>query len=73
MVVTDLWLQMFGFSAPTKSNIDKIVEATKAQANGYVINQRVDLDREARLFGDPFKGEGSAVGIEPGEGIGRWK
>lgn len=72
MIVTDNWLQQFGFSKPTRFNLDKIIAATFGAMNGYTIG-RVDLDREARVFGDPFKGEGSAPGIDLGEGVGRWK
>ena len=69
MVVTDDWLLAFGFSAPTKENIDRIIMATKAAMMGYTIG-KTDLSREVRQFGDPFKGEGAAPCIEPGEGVG---
>lgn len=68
MIVTDHWLQQFGFSKPTRFNIEKIIAATMGAISGYTIG-KVDLDREARLFGDPFKGAGSAEGIELGEGF----
>lgn len=71
MVVTDYWLQQFGFSQPTRFNIDKIIAATMAQISGYTTTNKVDLDRERWLFGDQFTGEGSAPGIEQGEGVGR--
>jgi hypothetical protein len=72
MVVTDNWLQQLGFSRPTRFNIDKIIAATLGVSHGYTVG-RVDLEREARIFGDPFKGNGSAEGIQLGEGVGRWK
>jgi hypothetical protein len=72
MVVTDNWLQQYGFSKPTKFNIEKIIAATMATSRGYTIG-RVDLDREARIFGDPRRGNGSAEGIDIGEQVGRFK
>lgn len=69
-VVTDNWLRTFGFSRPTKFNIDKIIAATMAQQMGYTIG-KTDLDREARQFGDVFSERGAAADIEPGESLGK--
>ena len=68
MVVTDHWLELFGFSKPTKFNLDKIIMATKAQFAGYVINHP-DLDLEERQYGSIFQEGGAARDIEFGEGL----
>lgn len=68
MIVTDHWLATFGFSAPSKFNIDKIIEACVASLHGYAPVQP-DLDRSAKLYGDPFAEKGSAPDIEYGEGL----
>ena len=67
-IVTDHWLAIFGFSRPTKFNIEKIIAATVACMNGYTIG-KPDLDREKKLFGDPFSERGAAPDIEFGEGL----
>jgi len=68
MVVTDHWLRAYGFSKPSRFNIEKIVAATMATVHGYAV-ERADLEREKRVYGDPFKANGAADGIEIGEGF----
>ena len=72
IVVTDNWLAAFGFGLPTKFNIDKILDATRAQLRGYKLgNAEYELEHQAEKWGDPFSERGSADGIEIGEGIGK--
>jgi hypothetical protein len=35
MIITDQWLNSFGFGPPTRSNIDQILKATMANQGGY--------------------------------------
>jgi len=69
-VVTDDWLATFGFGIPSKFNIDKIIAAMAASIQGYA-PVKADLDRSAKVYGDPFSERGSADGIEYGEGTGK--
>lgn len=66
-IVTDQWLATFGFLQPSKFNINKIIDAMAASLNGYAPVQ-ADLDRSAKIYGDPLVGRGSAPDIEIGEG-----
>lgn len=70
MIVTDHWLAAFGFTRPTRFNINKIIAATIAATAGYTVGTP-DLDREKRLYGDPLSEKGAAPDIEFGEGLGR--
>ena len=70
-VVTDVWLTAFGFSAPSKFNIGKIIDAMAASLGGYAIG-KVDLDKEAQKFGDPLSEKGAAADIEFGERLGKY-
>jgi len=56
------------FSAPTKFNINKIIDAMAASLGGYK-PVKVDLDLSAKRYGDPFKEKGSAPDIEYGENL----
>ena len=69
MIVTDHWLQAFGFSKPTRFNLHKIVAATIAQLQANYRTEVPNLDRQAKLWGDPFSERGSAPDIEFGEGL----
>lgn len=74
IVVTDHWLRAFGFGLPTKFNIDKILDATRAQLMGYRLpgSDAVDLlDHQAQRWGDPLSEKGSAADIELGESLGK--
>lgn len=66
-VVTDHWLAAFGFSKPTKFNIDKIIAAMMTNTQGYGVNV-TDLEKEQKRYGSIFLPDGAARDIQIGEG-----
>jgi hypothetical protein len=70
-VVTDAWLATFGFLAPTKFNINKIIDAMAASLGGYA-PEKPDLEASAKKWGDPFSEKGSAIDREFGETTGKF-
>jgi hypothetical protein len=70
-VVTDNWLAAYGFIAPTKFNLGKIIAAMHSSAAG-VKNSVPDLDHVSQKWGDPLSEKGAAVDIEYGERLGKY-
>jgi hypothetical protein len=66
-IVTDHWLMSFGFSKPSRFNLDKIIAAMMANMKGYGVNV-TDLEKEQKRYGSIFQEGGAARDIQLGEG-----